>query len=683
MNRYRALLTAALLLLGAGGLPNVTAQQTPAPLFAGQLDAVQLGRMVDSHLVSARRSFETMLSVQDERSASNTLRPWDDAMNAAMAASGLADIAVNVHPDSGVRKEGLQAVERVSTFRNTVTADPRAARAFASLDTTRLSPVERRLTSLALRDFRRAGAFLPEAQRHQVRKNLETLDRLSTTFARNLAEDTTKIVVSESELTGMPADWIARHRRDSTGKLILTLQNPDIFPVLDYAADRSLRQRMWLGFENRARAPNLVVLDSLLRIREATARLLGYRTWGDYQAEPAMAGSADTIRVFIDRVREAAAPANASLLKRLLAQLREEDSSVEHLALWDARHASELLRRSEYQLDSRMVRSYFPFEAVRKGIIAVTSELFGVTIRSTKVPVWHRSVEAYEVLENQRLLGRFYLDPHPRTAKYQHAAVFPLRAGIAGRQVPEALLVTNFPGGEPNEPGLMQLSEVVTFFHEFGHLMHDMFARQPYGSVQWPAEQDFVEAPSQMLEEFVQLPAVLARLSRHVKSGRPIPDSLVTRVRAADEFGRPRDAVFQAALAKLSLELHSHPVDSLDVDSVSYRALADLTGLVVPKPSHRATAFDHLGVSGYAATYYNYLWARVISKDLWSAFDVERPLDPGPARRYRDLVLRPGGGRHSAELVRDFLGRPFAFESWQRWLEGSQPQPGDSTSRLK
>ena len=678
----RALLsTIALLLLGSSAPPHATAQQTQPPLFPGKLDSVRLGRMVDSYLASARRSFETMLSVEGQRSASNTLRPWDDAMNAAMDASGLADIAVNVYPDSGVREEGLRAVERVSKFRNEIRTDARAARAFAALDTTRLSPVERRLTSLALRGFRRAGVFLPEAQRQQVRKNLEMLDRLSTTFARNLAEDTTRFAVSESELTGMPADWIARHQRDKTGKLILTLQYPDIFPVLNYAAKRSLRQRMWLGFENRARTRNLVVLDSLLRIREATARLLGYRTWADYQAEPTMAGSADSIRTFIERVREAAAPANASLLKRLLTRLRQEDSSVERLALWDASYASELLRRSEYQLDSRLVRPYFPFEVVSKGIIAVMSELFGVTIRPTKLPVWHRSVQAYEVLENQRPLGRFYLDLHPRKAKYQHAAVFPLRGAVAGRQLPEAMLVTNFPGGEPNEPGLMELGEVVTFFHEFGHLVHDMFARQPYMSVQWPAEQDFIEAPSQMLEEFVQLPAVLVRLSRHEKTGRPIPDSLVARVRAADEFGRPREASFQAALAKLSLELHSRPVDSLNVDSMSYRALADLTGLVVPRPSHLATAFDHLGSNDYAATYYTYLWSQVISKDLWSAFHADRPFDPGPARRYRDLVLRPGGGRPSSELVRDFLGRPFAFQSWQRWLRGSQSPVGESSSR--
>jgi thimet oligopeptidase len=652
--------------------PELQAQQsTAAPLYPGPLDSARLARLVDARLAGARRSFEAMLAVQGKRTAANTLRPWDDAMNRAMDASGLADIAVNVYPDSAVRQEGLRAVERVSKFRNEVTTDPRAARAFTAIDTTPLSPVERRLVALALRNFRRAGVLLPDAERARVRENLETLDRLSTAFARNIAEDTTNFAVDESELAGMPPDWIARHRRDSQKRVLLTLQYPDFFPVLNYAQNRALRQRMGNAFQNRGRSRNVIVLDSLLRVRQATARLLGYPTWAAYQAEPTMAGSADTIRSFIERVRQAAAPANARLMDRLLARLRQEDSSVGKLALWDAAYASELLRRSDYNLDSREVRAYFPFETVRNGILSVTAELFGVTIRPAKLPVWHRSVEAYEVLEKGRRLGRFYLDLHPRPAKYQHAAVFALRGGIAGRQLPEAMLVTSFPGGEPNEPGLMEWREVVTFFHEFGHLVHDMFARQPYATVQWPAEQDFIEAPSQMLEEFVQLPAVLARLSSHVKTRRPIPDSLVSRVVAADEFSRPRQAAFSAALSKMSFELHSHSPDSLNVDSVAYRALSDYTGLVVYIPTHFATSFDHIGSSGYAATYYTYLWSQVISKDLWTAFRPERPFDPAPARRYRDVVLRPGGGRHSAELVEQFLGRPFGFESWQRWLQGS------------
>ena len=666
--------TRAFPLFAAIGLltPRAVAQSpTPQrPLYSGALDSATVARLVDGHLALARKSFAAMLAASGVRTAGNTLRLWDDAQNHITDATGLADIALQVYPDSAVRQEGIRADERVSRFRTEITTDPRAARAFQALDTNRLAAVERLLVARTLRDFRRAGVLLPDSGRAEARAYRETLDRLSTAFARNIAEDTTSFAVPDSDLSGMPPDWIARHRRDAQGRVSLTLQYPDFFPVLTYAANRSLRQGMGARFENRGRAGNVIVLDSLLRVREAAARLLGYPTWAAYQAEPYMSGSADTIRAFIQRVRAVAAPVNARLSTRLLAELRREDSSITRLAAWDVWHASELLRRSDYALDSRQVRAYFPFETVRNGVLAVTAELFGVEIRPARIPVWHPSVEAYEMREHGRLLGRFYLDLHPRPAKYQHAAVFPLRQGIAGRQLPEAMLVTNFPGGQQGEPGLMEVGEVVTFFHEFGHLVHDMFARQPYGSLQWPDERDFIEAPSQMLEEFVQLPQVLSRLSKHVETGRPIPDTLVALLRAADEINRPRQAVFGAALSALSLEIHSLPADRVNVDSVAYRALSDYTGWLIRDPTHFATSFDHIGSNGYAAAYYTYQWSQVISKDLWSGFDPAHPFDPRPARRYRDYVLRPGGGMPAAELVRAFLGRPFGFESWRRWLEG-------------
>jgi thimet oligopeptidase len=650
----------------------IAAQDYQRPLYPGPLDSATLARLIDTHLHLARKAYGAMLAARDPHTADNTLRLWDEARNHATDADGLSKIAINVYPDSAVRREGVRAEQRVSRFRNELATDPQAARAFQALDTTKLSAVERLLVARTLRDYRRAGILLPDAQRAQVRAHLEALDRLSIAFARNIAEDTTMLAVEEGDLAGMPPDWISRHRRDAQGRVILTLQYPDFFPVITYAANRSLRHRMVTGFVDRGRAGNVPVLDSLLRVRESVARLLGYPTWAAYQAEPYMAGSADTIRAFIQRMREVATPVNARLSARLLARLQQEDSTITRLAGWDAAHASELLRRSDYDLDSREVRAYFPFEAVRNGVLAVTAELFGVEIRRVRLPVWHSSVEAYEMRENGRLLGRFYLDLHPRPAKYQHAAVMGLRWGIAGRQLPEAMLVTNFPGGQEGELGLMELSEVVTFFHEFGHLVHAMFARQPYGSLQWPDERDFIEAPSQMLEEFVELPQVLAKFSKHVETGRPIPDTLVARLRRADEINRPRQAVFNAALSAISLEIHSLPAERVNVDSVAYHALSDYTGLVIDEPTHFATSFDHLGSNGYAAAYYTYQWSQVISKDLWSAFDPERPFDARPAHRYRDLVLRPGGGKPAAELVRSFLGRPFGFESWRRWLEGGR-----------
>jgi Zn-dependent oligopeptidase len=271
-------------------------------------------------------------------------------------------------------------------------------------------------------------------------------------------------------------------------------------------------------------------------------------------------------------------------------------------------------------------------------------------------------------------VGRFYLDLHPRPGKLPFGATFDLRAGITGRQIPEAMLVARLPGGEEGDPGLMDLTGVTgvtTFFHEFGHLMHWMLSVRPYASTGgWPDELDFVEVPSQMLEEFIQQPIVLRRLSGHVDTGAPIPDDLLRRIREADAFGRSMQVSQFAAVSTLSLELHNRPATAVNPDSLAREAFATVLGADLAPEMHFPTSFDHLGTNEYSATYYTFLWSAVIAKDLWGAFDPAEPLDPQMARRYRNEILAPGKSRPAAASVRAFLGRPFTLARWKRWLEG-------------
>jgi thimet oligopeptidase len=642
------------------------------PFYPADLDAAKLARLVDEHLAAARASVERLVAVEGHRTADNTLRPFDDAYNRGGIAYGLATIAINVHPDSAVRAAGLLAEQRVSRLQSELTTDPRIARAFAALDTTGLTAEERLLAARILRDLRRAGADRDEATRQQARTHFETLDRLGTVFARNLAEDKTTFVATADELQGMPPDWIEAHDVDTQGRVVLTARYNDFVPISRYATNRDVRKRAATAFVNRGRPANAAVLDSLLQTREAVTRLLGYRDWATYQAETRMAGSPDTIRAFLRRVHAALAPAREQLSEEYLAKLRREESSITTLRTWDLSHAAELTRRERYALDGREVRAYFPFAIVKQGLLELAGELFGLQFERATVPVWHPDVEAYEVRENGRFIGRIYLDLHPRPGKYTHYAVAGLRPGIAGRQLPEAVLVTNFPGGDPGDPGLMEHGGggVTTFFHEFGHLLHALFAVRPYAATAWPDELDFNEAPSQMLEEWAWHPAVLRRVTRHVETGAPIPDDLVRRMREADAFDRPMQAALQATFAAMLLALHDRPAAEVDADSIAAQAFATYLDVVVDPAMHPATSLDHVGMAAYSATYYTYLWSQVIAKDLWSAFDPANPLDPTPARRYRDAILRGGGSRPAARLIEDFLGRPFDFASWQRWVEG-------------
>jgi thimet oligopeptidase len=640
------------------------------PAYPAHFDAQELTRRVDRWLEAARADLRRLLDVRGRRTAANTLRPWDEALNQVHLAERLVRLAIDVHPDSSVRAQGLRDQERVARFQSERQVDPRLAHAFEALDTVPLTPEQRLLTLRVRRDFHRAGADRDEETRRRVREALEALERLSTMFARNIAEDTATFSATPEELAGMPADWIARHGKDAQGRFILTTKYPDFFPIITFAQTRALRLRAVVAFARRGWPANGLVLDSLLRTREAMAQLLGYPNWASYQAEIQMAGSADSIRAFLERVDQASRPARERLIARYLARLRKEDLTVSTLDGGDATYVGELLRREEYALDGREVRAYFPFEQVKAGLLALAQELFGLEFRRLHIPLWHPSVEAYEARSGGRLIGRFYLDLHPRADKYQHAAMKSLRPGLQGRQLGEAILVTNFPGGEGGDPGLMEPAAVQNFFHEFGHLLHFLFAVRPYYSTDWPDEHDFIEAPSQMLEEWVMQPAVLRRFARHYQTGEPIPASLVRRMNEADAFQRPLQAGMQAAFSQISLRLHDHPAAEANPDSLTTWAFATYWGIRIPPDLHFATSFDHLGYNEYSATYYTYLWSQVISKDLWSAFDPDRPLDPAPVHRYRDMILRPGGSKPAADLVREFLGRPFGFESWRRWLEG-------------
>lgn len=643
------------------------------PVYPAGLDPAMLARLVDGHIADARAAVTRLVSVKGRRNAANTLRPYDEAENQVGLARGLTAIATQVHPDKEVRAEGLRAEDRISRFRSELAADARVAHAFAALDTSAFTKEERFLVERVRRTYRRAGADRDEATRARFRAVFQKLEQLSTEFERNIVADATKITASPDELTGLPPEWIAAHR-DPNGAVIMTTSFQDISAISGYSLNIPLRRRVMTAFYRRGWPANGAVLTSLLRAREEIAHLAGSRDWASYQAETRMAGSPDAVRAFIERLRSASAPARKQLTARFLERMRRDDPTITKLHLADFGLAAELIRREQYAVDKREIRNYFPFERVKKEVLTIAAEFFGLELYRVDVPVWHPSVEAYEAREGGRLIGRFYLDLHPRPEKIPLGATMELRSGITGRQLPEVMLVVRLPGGEPDDPGLMDITGVTgitTFFHELGHVMHFLSSTRPYVSTGgWPDELDFVEVPSQVLEELIQQPAVLKRLSSHIETGARIPDDLLKRMHEADAFMRPLQVAQFAAPATLSLEVHARPADKVDPDALAREALSADLGVDLPADVHFAEAFDFLGKTEYSAAYYTFLWSQVIAKDLWSAFDASNPLDPKTPRRYRDTILRVGKSRPASESVREFLGRPFDLRSWRRWLEG-------------
>ncbi|MFI5290672.1 MAG: M3 family metallopeptidase, partial [Polyangia bacterium] len=449
----------------------------------------------------------------------------------------------------------------------------------------------------------------------------------------------------------------------------LTTDNTDYIPFITYASSGSAREALWRLYRSRAHPKNLDVLSRMLEKRYELATLLGYPNWAAYATEDKMIGSAENAAEFIARIARASEARGARDYAQLLSRKRKDAPAAESVAAWDSAYYSERVAAEEYDFDSQSIRPYFEYRRVKKGVLDVTARLFGLTYRPVSVATWHPEVEVYDVLEGERLLGRIYLDMHPREGKYKHYAQFTLVNGARGRRLPEGVLMCNFPRPEGDEPALMEHDGVKTFFHEFGHLLHHVLG----GHTEWAGisgvatEWDFVEAPSQMLEEWVWDVGTLQSFARHVETGAPIPAELIERARRADEYGKGLWVRQQMFYAAVSLELHARDPRGLDTTRLTAELQNKYTPFKYVENTYFHESFGHL--DGYSAIYYTYMWSLVIAKDLFSVFQREGLSNPQPALRYRRAVLEPGGGRPAAELVHHFLGRDYDFAAYQKWLD--------------
>jgi thimet oligopeptidase len=640
------------------------------PFWTGQPDAPTFEHMVDARLSRARGLLERLVGVKGRRTVANTLVPYDGVMRELDRAASATGLIQKVHPDSALRAAADRSDRKVSALATEISLDRRVFDAVRAMDLHGADPVTRHYVDRILRDFRLAGVDRDSATRGRIKELREELVVIGQEFDRNIRDDVRSVeVASAAELDGLPPDYIAAHPAGPDGRIRITTEYPDVFPVLTYATSDDLRRRLRTEFDNRAYPANMAVLDRMIARRNELARLLGFESWADYALADKMTGSASTASAFVDRVVAASSDAAEREYQVLLRRKRHDDPAAAGVNRWEVAYLREQVRRSDYDFDSQQVRPYFPYQRVKQGVLDLSARLFGVTFRPMKdAPVWHPSVEAWEMYEGERLTGRFYLDMHPRPGKFGHAAHFRIRTGTTDGALPESALICNFPGGDPGEPGLMDHGDVETFLHEFGHLMHSLLARQRWNGVSGVrTEWDFVEAPSQMLEEWSWDPGVLASFARHYQTGEPIPAGLVGQLRRATRFGRALDVRTQMTYARISLSFYDRPPELVNTDSI-VDAVTRAYQPIPPMPgAHMQTSFTHL--NGYSAFYYTYMWSLVIAKDLFSRFDRNDMLAAEPARRYRRLILEPGGSAPAGRLVENFLGRPFSFDAWRRWLE--------------
>lgn len=585
---------------------------------------------------------------------------WNDVNVALGNAFAVSSLISQVHPDESVRTGAETGEQQAHRLLTEIGLDRDLYDVLAAVDAGSLDEQASRVLGLSLRDFRRAGVDQPEEVRERLRALAERSTELAQEFSKNIRDDVRSVVLEPGRLAGLPADYLESHPVDDDGMVTITTDYPDYLPFMTFVRDRRARGDLHRAFLNRAWPENEPVLVELLTLRDEHARALGHPDWASYDTEVKMIGNGEEIPEFIDRISEVAEDSARRDYEVLLRRLQQDHPQARTVDGTDKAYYGEVIRRERFHVDAQRVREYFDFHKVRAGLLAVTGRLFGLEyIEVPDAPRWHEDVAVYEVTLDGRQLGRIYLDLHPREGKYKHAAQFDLVPGIRDRQLAEGVLVCNFPRG------LMEHHDVVTLFHEFGHLVHHVLAgRHAWARFSGIAtEWDFVEAPSQMLEEWAWDTDVLRSFATDA-SGEPIPAELVAKMRQADEFGKGYHARTQMFYAALSYRVHHTVPADLTAVVRELQGNYDLFGYVTD--THFQASFGHL--EGYTSGYYTYMWSLVIAKDLFSAFDHDDLFEPGVAHRYRDRVLAAGGSKDAADLVEDFLGRPYTFDAFRAWL---------------
>lgn len=544
----------------------------------------------------------------------------------------------------------------------------------------RLDPAQRKIIANALRDFRLSGIALPPVQQGRYKAIQQELTQLKAKFAENVLDATqgwTKHLTDEAQLTGLPesARALARqtaHQRGLEGWL-LTLELPSYLPAMNYADERELRRELYWAYCTRAsdqgpnagRWDNGPVLERILALRHELAQLLAFKDYSEYSLATKMASSPDQVLNFLADLADRARPQ----AQRELEELREfarHHFGIDELATWDIGYYSEKLRQHRYQLSQEELRPYFPLSRVLPGLFAVVERLFGITIRPLNgIDLWHPDVRTYEIIDSSgNPQGYFYLDlyarPNKRGGAWMDGCL--ARRLIENRvRLPAAYLVCNFTPPVGNDPALLTHNDVVTMFHEFGHGLHHLLTEVDYAPVAGihGVEWDAVELPSQFLENWCWSREALALLSGHYQTGHPLTEELYQRMLAAKNFQSGILMVRQLEFGLFDFRLHRNddPAQSGRVQQV-LNEVRQQVAVIIPPPWNRfANAFTHIFAGGYAAGYYSYKWAEVLSADAFSAFEENGLFDRPTGTRFREAILAVGGSRPALDSFIAFRGR--------------------------
>ncbi|GAB4564221.1 MAG: M3 family metallopeptidase [Rhizobacter sp.] len=621
-----------------------------------------------------------------ERATSDEVPADYDALSAVLdvaterlgAAWGAVAHLNHVADNPELRAAYNESLPKVTEFHTRLGADERLYAKYKAIAhgpaAAKLSPARKQALSNAMRDFVLSGAELQGAARERYAQIQERQAALSQSFSEHVmdATDSFALYVTEDQLAGVPADAkeAARTAAEADGKpgYKLTLHFPSYFPVMQYGENRALREQLYTAYATRAsdlgkpEHDNSAAMRELLQLRHEESQLLGYRNFAEVSMVPKMADSPQQVTDFLRDLSRRARP----YAEKDLAELREfarSELGLADLQSWDIPFASEKLKEARYAFSDQEVKPYFTETKVLSGLFRIIETLFEVSIRPDTAEVWHPSVRFFRIERGPQLVGQFYLDPYARTGKRPGAWMDDVRGRWARpeghTQTPVAHLVCNFTPPADGKPALLTHDEVTTLFHEFGHGLHHMLTQvndvgvAGISGVEW----DAVELPSQFMENFCWEWDVLKHLTAHVDTGEPLPRTLYDKMLAAKNFQSGLQTLRQIEFSLFDIRIHAEQGSEDRIQQIADEVRAEVAVFTPPAFNRFQHSFSHIFAGGYAAGYYSYKWAEVLSADVWSAFEETSALDPETGRRYREAILEAGGSRPAMESFKAFRGR--------------------------
>jgi thimet oligopeptidase len=624
-----------------------------------RLSPAQIDASCHDKLATAGQRVDAILRARSARMFKTVVEPLENVLADVTDDLAAQGELFNVSDDKAVRDASERCNVAVSSFNADLFGRPDlyAALSAAARSGTARGVAQKKLMELHLVAARRAGAGLPPAQRQRFVEISKKLSELESRFQANLGRGDAQIVVAPEQAGGLPPDLLASLKKDDGGQLVVPVNEGTLTAFLSNATDAAARKAFYFAFNQRGGAANVALLEQAIALRDESAKLMGYANWAEFTLADRMAGTPQRVESFLTHIDTA--------LKPLATEQRARLAALKGARLdeWDRSFYSNQARKKQFEFDPEAVRQYFPAQHTIDAVLSIYSGMLGLTFtRADDLPSWHADVVGYRVADTATGADRgvFYLDLYPRPGKYGHFANI---GPTSRRTLPDgtvrpavSTIVGNWPLPAPGKPSMLSHDDVLVFFHEFGHNVAALCADSPYETLNNGYRLDFVEAPSQMLENFVWDPAILKRISANA-AGEPLPDALIARMNAARHFNEAWDEVGGIVFYSLvDQRMHTAP-PPVDTTAIWRDTKTTWTPDDFVPGTFRQASVDHF-MGGYEGGVYAYSWAKVYAMDMFTAFQKGGLQNPAVGRRYRREILAPARTVEPDVLVRRFLGRP-------------------------